>query len=79
MGQLSSDVRAALRAMRLQPGFAAVVVVTLALGIGANTTLFSILDAVLLRPLPFESSDRLVTLWEAGPRKARVAPANFLD
>jgi|CXWL01.1.fsa_nt_gi predicted permease len=79
MRQLLSDARFAVAALRRQPGFAAVVVATLALGIGANTTLFSIVDAVLLRPLPFRSPDRLVTIWETGARKARVAPANFLD
>ncbi len=79
MRQLLSDARFALGAVRRQPGFAAVVVATIALGIGANTTLFSIVDAVLLRPLPFQAPDRLVTIWETGARKARVAPANFLD
>lgn len=79
MRQLFSDARFAVGALRRQPGFAAVVVATLALGIGANTTLFSIVDAVLLRPLPFRAPDRLVTIWESGARKARVAPANFLD
>ncbi|MBX7183740.1 MAG: ABC transporter permease [Vicinamibacteria bacterium] len=74
-----SDVRTAVRAIRHQPAFAAVVVATLALGIGANTALFSIVDAVLLRPLPFRDSGRLVTIWEAGTRKSRVAPGNFLD
>ena len=79
MRQFLSDARFAAGALRRQPGFAAVVVATLALGIGANTALFSIVDAVLLRPLPFRTPDRLVTIWETGTRKARVAPANFLD
>ena len=79
MRQFLSDARFAAGALRRQPGFAAVVVATLALGIGANTALFSVADAVLLRPLPFRAPDRLVTIWETGARKSRVTPANFLD
>ena len=74
-----NDVRFALTVLRRQPGFAAVVIITLALGIGANTALFSVADAVLFRPLPYRAPDRLVALWETTPRKARAAPANFLD
>lgn len=73
------DARFTLRSLKRQPGFAAVVITTLALGIGANTALFSILDAVVLRPLPYREPDRVVTLWETAPRKSRVAAANFLD
>ncbi len=74
-----NDIRFAFAVLRRQPGFAAVVIVTLALGIGANTALFSVADAVLFRPLPYRAPDRLVALWETTPRKARAAPANFLD
>ena len=58
-----NDLRYALRSLLKQPGFAAVVVITLALGIGASTAIFSVVNAVLLRPLPFPNSDRLEVVW----------------
>ena len=58
------DLRHAVRALRRHPGFLAVVVVTLGFGIGINTSTFSIVNAVLIRPLPFEAPERLVALQE---------------
>jgi putative ABC transport system permease protein len=58
-----NDLRYALRSLFKQPGFAAVVIITLALGIGASTAIFSVVNAVLLRPLPFAHADRLQVLW----------------
>lgn len=66
MDALLLDLRYALRKLRLQPGFTASVIVVLALGIGAATTMFSAVDAAMLRPLPFERSERLVSLERVG-------------
>ncbi len=77
---LWTDVRQALRAFRKQPTFAAAVVLTLALGIGANTAIFSICNAVLLAPLPYADAGRIVMLWELmGRTPIAVSPANFVD
>ena len=77
------DVRYGLRLLRRSPGFAAAAALTLTLAIGATTTIFSIVDAVLIQPPPFPDPERLVTLWQTDPenddRPAAVAPANFLD
>src|SRR5947207_62944 len=83
MTGLIQDVRYGLRTLRKRPGFTAVAVITLALGIGANTTTFSTVNAMLLRPFPFPQLDRIVTVWEAVPKQNNyhmsVAPANFRD
>jgi predicted permease len=77
------DLRYGLRLFRRSPGFSIVAVLTLALGIGANTAIFSVVNGVLLRPLPFPKPDRLVRLWESVPAKGVannvVEPFNFID
>lgn len=77
------DLRHAVRQLRRTPVFTAVAVVTLALGIGANTAIFSVVDGVLLRRLPFEDPDRLVVVWETdrntGTHREPVAWPDYLD
>ena len=82
MSSLRQDLRYALRALARRPGFALVIVSTLAVALGANTTMMALVDAVLLRPLPFAEAERLVALWDSRPEDGderwRVSTANFL-
>jgi len=78
-----ADARYAFRTLRQNPALTAAAILTIALGVGANTAIFSTLHAVVLRPLPFRDGDRLVMLWERNPERgwyqADAAPANYFD
>jgi putative ABC transport system permease protein len=79
--ELRQDLTFALRQMRRAPAFTLIAAITLALGIGANSAIFALVDATLLRPLPLPDPDRVVMVWEqsAATPRSRVAPMNLLD
>jgi putative ABC transport system permease protein len=86
MANFLADLRHGFRVLRKSPGFSATVILVLALGIGANSAVFSIVDAVLLRHLPYRDPDRLVMVWEKNPtlgaaigERVPVALSNFRD
>ncbi|MGC2280941.1 MAG: ABC transporter permease [Candidatus Acidiferrales bacterium] len=83
MGTLWQDLRYGARMLRRNPGFAAVAILTLAIGIGANVVIFSLVNGVLLKPLPFPDSGRVVTIWETDANRnitrGTASAAEFLD
>ena len=83
MGTLLQDVRYGLRALHRNAGFAAVAILTLSLGIGANTAIFSVVNGVLLRPLPYPHAEQIYTLWHKALNgqyaRGAVSPGNFDD
>src|SRR5450631_2106304 len=76
------DVRYGVRRLGKDPAFTTVALLTLALGMGAATAIFSVVDTVLMKPLPFRDPERLLVIWESNPSQNRyklaVAPTNFL-
>ena len=83
METIIKDIRYGIRGLLKRPGFTVIALITLALGIGANTAIFSVVNAVLLRPLPFQDPEQLVIVWEdatfAGFPRNTPAPANYVD
>jgi predicted permease len=83
LDELSQDLRFAVRALRASPAFAATALLTLALGIGANTAIFSVVRGVLLEELPFRQSERVVRIWQSHPgdglQQGAVSEPDFLD
>ena len=81
MKRLVGDIRYGIRSFLKRPAFAAIVVLTLAVGIGATTAIFSVVNAVILRRLPYRNAQRIVAIEElnANGKRVQVSPANFLD
>src|SRR5438093_12151301 len=77
------DVRTSVRTLIKKPGFTGVVVLMLAFGIAANTAIFSVVNGVLLRALPYRQDDRIITVWQSAPKRGvereETSPADFFD
>src|SRR5438552_11419350 len=83
MDTLLRDIRYGMRTLFHSPAFTLTAVLALGLGIGSITAIFSVLDGIVLRPLPFKDAERLVMLWETNPSKSLdhepISPVNFVD
>jgi putative ABC transport system permease protein len=82
MSALAHDLRYGIRTLRKNAGFSFVAVLALSLGIGANTAIFSVVNALMIRPLPYTNPEQVVMVWESSPRgntRNVISPANFLD
>src|SRR5215208_6814051 len=81
MDSVLKDIRYGVRGLLKHPGFTGIVVITLALGIGASTAIFSVVDSVLLRRLPYRTAERIVAIQEFGKdgKRGQITSANFLD
>ena len=83
MGTLSRDLRFSFRALRQRPAVTVVAIAALGLAIGSTTALFSVINAVLLKPLNFDEPDKVVVIWESNPKAGldifTASPANFND
>src|SRR5262245_26674679 len=77
------DLRISIRTLIKKPGFTVVVVLMLAVGIAANTAIFSVVNGVLLRALPYRQDDRILTVWQSAPKRGvereETSPADFFD
>src|SRR5579862_7011477 len=83
MENFARDLRGSIRSLAKKPGFTIVVVLMLAVGIATNTAIFSVVNGVLMGPLPYKPEDRIVTVWQTAPKRGvereATSPADFFD